>query len=88
MVKNKNPFAPFEDDEEMEDITDLYVTGIDPFEIKKELGAKERAAKVKYLKIVDLMTVIESYNFTCEAGALVNCAMWRELKNLVSYEGK
>lgn len=88
MIKNKRPFAPFEDGEEMEDLPDLSVSGqIDTFEIKKELGAEEGEAKVKYLKIVDLVTVIESYKFTCDAGPLVKCAMWRELKGLI-YESQ
>lgn len=86
MKKDRKPFALFEDGEESEDLPDLSVTGIDPDEIKKELGAKEKAAKVKYLKMFDLMEVIESYNFTCEAGPLVNCASWKELKKHVKYD--
>lgn len=84
MAKNNKPFAPFEDGEEMEDLPDLSITGeIDPFEIKQELGAKEKAAKVKYLKIVDLLGAIEGYNFTCGAGSLDMCVEWNELKLMI-----
>jgi len=61
---------------------DLSVTGVDPWEIKKELSAPERAAKMKFL-FNEIIAKIEGYKFTCEAGLLENCVDWKELKELV-----